>query len=374
MNIYQKTYSPFFYIIQDTLNGIYYAGSKWAVNASPETFMTNSGYKTSSKIVKSLIKEHGLGRFIIRKIRKFNNEKDTRIYETRFLRRVNAKYNPRFYNESNGDGSVNIEKAKETWMGKYGTDSPLKSNIIHDKIKETNMIKYGVERPLSSPEIREKSKETNRKRYGVDSVLESPEIRQKITETNLSKYGVGNPMNNSEIQHKMKETMVERYGVDNPSKCPEIASKISLSLTKHYKNNDHHMIGKNLSNETKQKLREANLGKTHTEETKRKMSETRSEKVWIKKEGEKSKHIQLHEVEKYLGSGWEFGRHLKPQTKKRNKYTEDQKKALSDKLSNRIWIKKDGESSKHIDATDFEIYSTMGWSRGRGNNGKGRKS
>lgn len=126
--------------------------------------------------------------------------------------------------------------------------------------------------------------------------------------------------------------------------------------------------------ETKQKLREANLGKTHTEETKLKMSKTRSEKVWIKKEGEKSKHIQLHEVEKYLGSGWEFGRHLKLQTKKRNKYTEDQKKALSDKLSNRIWIKKDGESSKHIDATDFEIYSTMGWSRGRGNNGKGRKS
>ena len=100
MNIYQKTYSPFFYIIQDTLNGIYYAGSKWAINASPETFMTNSGYKTSSKIVKSLIKEHGLGRFTIRKIRKFNTEKDTRIYETRFLRRVNAKYNPRFYNKS----------------------------------------------------------------------------------------------------------------------------------------------------------------------------------------------------------------------------------------------------------------------------------
>lgn len=370
MNIYQKTYSPFFYIIQDTLNGIYYAGSKWAVNASPETFMTNSGYKTSSKIVKSLIKEHGLGRFIIRKIRKFDNEKDTRIYETRFLRRVNAKYNPRFYNESNGDGSVNIEKAKETWMKKYGVNNPLKSNIIHDKIKETNMIKYGVERPLSSSEIREKSKETNQKRYGVDSVLESPEIRQKITETNLSKYGVGNPMSNSEIQNKMKETMIERYGVDNPAKCPEIAFKISSSLIDHYYYNGHHMIGRNLSEETKQKLSKANLGKTHSEESKIKMSRTRSDKIWIKKDGEKSKHIQSNEVEKYIALGWEFGRHLRPQTKKRNKYTDDQKKVLSNKLSNRIWIKKDGEASKHIDAAEFEIYSTLGWTKGRGNNGR----
>jgi hypothetical protein len=62
------------------------------------------------------------------------------------------------------------------------------------------------------------------------------------------------------------------------------------------------------SDEVKQKLREANLGKTHSEESKKKMSETRSNKIWIKKHGENSKHIQKDQFEIYQSSGWVRGR------------------------------------------------------------------
>lgn len=60
--------------------------------------------------------------------------------------------------------------------------------------------------------------------------------------------------------------------------------------------------------EVKQKLREANLGKVHSEETKKKMSETRSNKIWIKKLGEKSRHIQKDQFHLFEENGWLRGR------------------------------------------------------------------
>lgn len=366
MNIYTQNYHPFFYIIQDAVNGIYYAGSKWAANATPDTFMTKSGYKTSSKVIKSLIKEHGLDRFIIRKIKKFENEKDTRVYETRFLRKVNAKYNSKFYNESNGDGSINIEKAKDTWVKKYGVDSPLKSDEIQNKIKKTNLEKYGVERPLASANIREKVRATSMERYDAYTPLENVEVREKIKQTNLSKYGVDNPLKSKNIQNKIKETIIARYGVDNISKNPEIKEKMSRSAKERFKNIENHPnFGKELSEETKQKLREANLGKTHTEESKMKMSETRSEKVWIKKEGQKSKHVHHSEADIYISEGWSLGRTLGKQKKKRAAYDSEYKIKMSQSLSEKIWISKSNETPKFINKKELETFINDGWIRGR---------
>jgi hypothetical protein len=67
MSIYQ----PYFYIIQDTRNGMYYAGARWAINCDPIELLKEEGYKTSSKIVKSIIEEFGLETFVIRKNKNF---------------------------------------------------------------------------------------------------------------------------------------------------------------------------------------------------------------------------------------------------------------------------------------------------------------
>lgn len=48
-------YTPYFYNIQDTRNGMYYAGIKYGKDANPKTFMTEGGYQTSSKTIKKLI-------------------------------------------------------------------------------------------------------------------------------------------------------------------------------------------------------------------------------------------------------------------------------------------------------------------------------
>lgn len=104
MSIYHNQYVPYFYIIQDIRNGIYYAGSKWGKNSNPYNFMTEEGYKTSSVIIKELIKRHGLSNFIVRKIKTFKTGKKAYDYETKFLQKVNAKTNPKFYNGHNNNG------------------------------------------------------------------------------------------------------------------------------------------------------------------------------------------------------------------------------------------------------------------------------
>ncbi len=57
MNRYSKT--PYFYIIEHTSSGIYYAGSKYAKDADPNILLEHSGYLTSSNTIHIIIKKEG---------------------------------------------------------------------------------------------------------------------------------------------------------------------------------------------------------------------------------------------------------------------------------------------------------------------------
>ena len=94
------------------------------------------------------------------------------------------------------------------------------------------------------------------------------------------------------------------FSENNPAKREEVKAKMR-GPRPDYKPHNHYS---GWSNEVKQKLRESNLGKTHSEETKLRMSETRKNKIWIKKAGEKSKHIQKDQFELYNSAGWLRGR------------------------------------------------------------------
>jgi hypothetical protein len=94
------------------------------------------------------------------------------------------------------------------------------------------------------------------------------------------------------------------FSENNPAKREEVKEKMKGPRPGYLPHNHFNGWGE----ETKQKLREANLGKIHTKETKLKMSETRKNKIWIKKTGEKSKHIQKDQLETYESFGWIRGR------------------------------------------------------------------
>lgn len=239
-------YIPYFYIIQDVRNGIYYAGSKYAQDANPATFMIEGGYTTSSKEINSLIEQHGLNNFIIRKIRTFETAEEAYGYETRFLEKVDARRNPRFYNGHNNtffafgtkefkeflfhrigaENPSSLEwvkvKKKETFSKKYGVDNPQKSNVIREKTRNTNLIRYGGNSPFNDPRVIEKFKDNNLEKYGYHWPMERQEVKDKRKENYILKYGVDMPIKNEVVKQKSINTLNKNYGVSHNSQIPEV--------------------------------------------------------------------------------------------------------------------------------------------------------
>lgn len=110
--------------------------------------------------------------------------------------------------------------------------------------------------------------------------------------------------NNSFYGKTHTEETKKMFSENNPAKRENVKAKLRGPRPGYLPHNHY----SRWSNEVKQKLREANLGKIHSEETKLRMSETRKNKIWIKKAGEKSKHIHKDQFELYNSNGWVRGR------------------------------------------------------------------
>lgn len=215
-------YQPYFYIIQNTHNGMYYVGAKWSKDANPSNFMVEGGYITSSNIVKQLVKKHGLHVFIVRKIKTFETGEEAYRYETRFLRKVNARKNPKLYNGHNNDmGTMDHDKMKIMMLELYEVEHYSKTKEFKEKIRQTSQEKYGVSHPLQSVEIRDKGKKTNLDRYGFDHPMKSEAVRNKGIQTNLDRYGVKNYSETQEYHEKVRQSTMEKYGVEYHAQLPE---------------------------------------------------------------------------------------------------------------------------------------------------------
>ena len=207
-------YQPYFYVIQDKRNGMYYAGAKWAQDANPATLMTEGGYTTSSETIKELISQYGLSNFVIRKIRTFDTPEDTQNYETRFLQKVDARRHPKFYNGHNNDGAMDPIKMKIVMMEIYGVDNAFKSEEIKSKIRNRNLELYGVEHTLQSKTIREKGVQTLLEKYGVDNYSKTEEFKVKYSDKMMKNYGVNHYSKTEAFRNSISEKYI---GDGNPA-------------------------------------------------------------------------------------------------------------------------------------------------------------
>jgi len=234
-------YMPYFYIIQDIRNGIYYAGSRWKQGCHPSELLREDGYPTSSETINNIIKQDGIDSFIIRKIKTFITPLEAYNYETKFLIKVDAANNPSFYNKHNNSrfafGTVEFEnlmlellgskncssldwvktKKKETYLRKYGVDNPLKNQEIKNKVLKTNNERYGGNSPFNSQNTIDIFARNNLEKYGYEWSMQRKEVKLKREETYLRKYGTNNPLKNPEIQEKSKNTIYKKYGVTHNS-------------------------------------------------------------------------------------------------------------------------------------------------------------
>lgn len=222
-------YTPYFYIIQDTRNGMYYAGAKWGKDADPATFMVDGGYITSSGVIKYIVEQHTVNVFTVRVLRVFDTAYEAWHYETRFLRKVRAKTNPVFYNMHENDGRMNLNKVRDVMIEKYGVENPMQSTEIQEKRKLLSLEKHGVDHYSKTTQYREKYSETCMSRFGTDNPFKSEAVKEKIRGHNIEKYGVPYLTGTREHREVSVATWMRKHGVDNPFKSETVKEKIKNS-------------------------------------------------------------------------------------------------------------------------------------------------
>ena len=107
----EKQRIPYTYSIKFLSTGQYYYGVKYSLGCHPSELGTK--YLSSSKVVKALIQEHGLDKFEFTVRRIFSSADKAKEHETKFLKRVNARSNPKFLNKHNNDSFYPLDNSGE---------------------------------------------------------------------------------------------------------------------------------------------------------------------------------------------------------------------------------------------------------------------
>ena len=116
---YKDNRIPYFYIIEHIRSKVKYAGAKWGKDSDPNNFMKDKGYQTSSKIVKDIIENEGLGSFKIIAVKtEFECKMHVYEYETRWLHDHQCAQSNEWFNRSNNHKNYHLF-VKRTFTEKH---------------------------------------------------------------------------------------------------------------------------------------------------------------------------------------------------------------------------------------------------------------
>ena len=131
------------YVYRVTIDEKYYIGKRSGFLNDLHT----GAYTTSSELVKEKL-QNGLHFSKIKILQVFSTEKEALAFESRILVRVNAKRNPKFLNQSNGDKNFycaeHTEKSKKK-MSKsrkefYNTEQGIKKKENHSEFMKERFV------------------------------------------------------------------------------------------------------------------------------------------------------------------------------------------------------------------------------------------
>ena len=152
----QLLYQPYTYYISWTHLDVHYYGVRWSEEIrglKPEEDLWIN-YFTSSKKVEEFREKHGEPDRI-KICQRFDNAKDARLWEEKFLRRVNVINEDRWLNQSCSDGNFaftyHTEKSKQKMSRSWD-----KRRVKHPVTDETRQkMSKGIKEYYSKPEKRE---------------------------------------------------------------------------------------------------------------------------------------------------------------------------------------------------------------------------
>jgi hypothetical protein len=206
--------------------------------------MRPKGYQTTSKVIRKIIKNEGLNAFRVERIKHFDTAQDVLSYESRFLKRVNAKDNPNFFNQCNGDsnwvntGGYELSEQTKLRMSKPKSDETKQKMRESLRLRDKKSWAKGIETRIKNgnnimkPEQIEKIKEHN-KQYWTDEVkLQhaekmkdyyeknpiSDEVKAKLSEARSGeKNSMYGKTHNAQTREKMKAAWAKRKAKKNQS-------------------------------------------------------------------------------------------------------------------------------------------------------------
>jgi hypothetical protein len=323
MAIYQDQYRPYFYIIQDVRNGMYYAGAKWGKDANPSNFMVEGGYTTSSNTIKKLIQQYGLDNFIIRKIRIFETPNETCYYETRFLEKVGARKNKKFYNLHNNDNIFDTEKMCFVTEMIYG------EGIVN--ISQTSYWK----------EITREKKDSSleKRRKTIDETWDE-EFRDHLKKKKQESWKIS--PKREEHSKKTKDRRIK----EEASKTEEQKKDFGKKVSDAYWNRPQEKIVQHQMNRTKS----IKQSYDNNPELRKLRSDTTKGRITVTKDG-KNKRLRPDEVDGYLKQGWLVGSSTKG------------KKVSNRSCLGKKAVNKNG-TAKYVPKSEVDDYLLQGWKLG----------
>ncbi len=217
--------TPYTYLIRHIASGNLYHGSRTKKGCNPDELLKEKGYKTSSKIIKSIIEDQGLEAFEIINIEIFDNIENARLAEQIYHKKYDVKGNVYYFNQWNAGEKFSTSGVPRTEEEKRKQSLAMTGKMIREK----------------------------------NPMFGKPKSQSTITKLRIANSGENHPM----------------FG---KPRSEETKQKISNALS----GENHYSYGKSLSNEHKKKISISNIGKSLTDEQREKLSLSKIGKSYSK--------------------------------------------------------------------------------------------
>lgn len=183
-----------------------YVGISFSKHCDSEKFLTETGYKTSSKIVHEIIKEEGLSSFTINKIKHFEDVElllkvEQRYLTYHYLLLGRNSFEKVFLNRNFSKCFIKSEEANRIQSELMIKNNPMFLDTCRAKIRN-HKLKYWSKnhnKKKASDRTKEFFKDgTNRLKHIVS-------IKQQWTEERKIKYSENNPSKRQDVKNKVRE-------------------------------------------------------------------------------------------------------------------------------------------------------------------------
>lgn len=268
---------PYTYLIRHKESRKYYQGSKTSRGCNPDDFLKEDGYLTSSKIIKKIIENEGIGSFEIISLDIFDDVIEARLAEVKYHSHFDVASNIEYYNQHNAGEKFTTtgkpiseehkKKISNFQKGKpKSKEANLKNSISNTgrKVSEETRKKISDSKKgtVQTEEHKRKNSEANKGRKV------SEETRGKISTANKGKT------RSEEYKKKLSELRTGDRETSNYIRVSCIMCKYETTLAKF---NQHYKYHHEDDGEYKAKISNS-AKKSFSEETRSKLSKSQRER------------------------------------------------------------------------------------------------